>query len=278
MTTTILARPPRRTARFPITWRVTIGYLLLMLALPLLALFSKAFTTTPSEFWRIATAPIALSAYEVTFVTAFVTAMINGVFGTIVAWVLVKYEFPGKRIIDAIVDLPFALPTAVAGLTLATVYSKTGWVGGLLAPLGIKIAYTRWGVAIAMLFTSLPFVVRTVEPVLAEMEQEMEEAAWSLGASPGQTFWRVTLPPLVPAISTGVALGFSRAVGEFGSVVMIASNTPMQDLVAPVLIFQRLEQYDVVGATVIGCVLLIISLALLFSINLLQAWGRRYAQ
>jgi sulfate/thiosulfate transport system permease protein len=278
MTTTILARPPRRTARFPITWRVTIGYLLLMLALPLLALFSKAFTTTPSEFWRIATAPIALSAYEVTFVTAFVTAMINGVFGTIVAWVLVKYEFPGKRIIDAIVDLPFALPTAVAGLTLATVYSKTGWVGGLLAPLGIKIAYTRWGVAIAMLFTSLPFVVRTVEPVLAEMEQEMEEAAWSLGASRGQTFWRVTLPPLLPAISTGVALGFSRAVGEFGSVVMIASNTPMQDLVAPVLIFQRLEQYDVVGATVIGCVLLMISLALLFSINLLQAWGRRYAQ
>jgi sulfate/thiosulfate transport system permease protein len=270
--------PARRTARFPIAWRVTIGYLLLMLALPLLALFSKAFTTTPSEFWRIATAPIALSAYEVTFVTAFVTAMINGVFGTIVAWVLVKYEFPGKRIIDAIVDLPFALPTAVAGLTLATVYSKTGWVGSLLAPLGIKIAYTRYGVAIAMLFTSLPFVVRTVEPVLAEMEVEMEEAAWSLGASRGQTFWRVTLPPLLPAISTGIALGFSRAVGEFGSVVMIASNTPMQDLVAPVLIFQRLEQYDVVGATVIGCVLLIISLALLFSINLLQAWGRRYAQ
>ncbi len=279
MTTANLpANPARRATRFPITWRVTIGYLILMLGLPLIALFSKAFTTTPSEFWRIATAPIALSAYEVTFVTAALTAMINGVFGTIVAWVLVKYEFPGKRIIDAIVDLPFALPTAVAGLTLATVYSKTGWVGGLLAPLGIKIAYTRWGVAIAMLFTSLPFVVRTVEPVLAEMEREMEEAAWSLGASPGQTFWRVTLPPLLPAISTGVALGFSRAVGEFGSVVMIASNTPMQDLVAPVLIFQRLEQYDVVGATVIGCVLLLISLALLFSINLLQAWGRRYAQ
>jgi sulfate/thiosulfate transport system permease protein len=278
MTTTLPANPARRAARCPIAWRVTIGYLILMLGLPLLALFSKAFTTTPSAFWRIATAPIALSAYEVTFVTAFITATINGVFGTIVAWVLVKYEFPGKRIIDAIVDLPFALPTAVAGLTLATVYSKTGWVGGLLAPFGIKIAYTRWGVAIAMLFTSLPFVVRTVEPVLAEMEQEMEEAAWSLGASPGQTFWRVTLPPLLPAISTGVALGFSRAVGEFGSVVMIASNTPMQDLVAPVLIFQRLEQYDVVGATVIGCVLLLISLALLFSINLLQAWGRRYAQ
>ncbi len=277
-TATRPANLARRPLRFPITWRVTIGYLLLMLGVPLLALFSRAFSTSPSEFWRIATAPIALSAYEVTFVTAFVTAMINGVFGTIVAWVLVKYEFPGKRLIDAIVDLPFALPTAVAGLTLATVYSQTGWVGGLLAPLGLKIAYTRWGVAIAMLFTSLPFVVRTVEPVLAEMEQEMEEAAWSLGASRGQTFWRVTLPPLLPAISTGVALGFSRAVGEFGSIVMVASNTPFKDLVAPVLIFQRLEQYDVVGATVIGCVLLIISLALLFSINLLQTWGRRYAQ
>jgi sulfate/thiosulfate transport system permease protein len=268
----------RRPLQFPITWRVTIGYLALMLGLPLLALFSKAFSTSPSEFWRIATEAKALSAYEVTFVTALVTALINGVFGTIVAWVLVKYEFPGKRLIDAIVDLPFALPTAVAGLTLATVYSKTGWIGGLLAPFGIKIAYTRWGVAIAMLFTSLPFVVRTVEPVLAEMEKDMEEAAWSLGASPGQTFWRVTLPPLLPAISTGVALGFSRAVGEFGSTVMVASNTPFKDLVAPVLIFQRLEQFDVIGATVIGCVLLLISLALLFSINLLQAWGRRYAQ
>jgi sulfate transport system permease protein len=264
--------------RFPITWRVTVGYMLLMLGMPLIALFSKAFSTQPSEFWRIATNPIALSAYEVTFVTALIAALINGLFGTIVAWVLVKYEFPGRRLIDAIVDLPFALPTAVAGLTLATVYSKTGWVGGLLAPLGIKLAFTRLGVAIAMLFTSLPFVVRTVEPVLAEMEKEMEEAAWSLGASRLQTFWQVTLPPLFPAILTGVALGFSRAVGEFGSVVMVASNTPFKDLVAPVLIFQRLEQYDVVGATVIGCVLLMISLMLLLTINLLQAWGKRYAQ
>ncbi|MBE9032464.1 sulfate ABC transporter permease subunit CysT [filamentous cyanobacterium LEGE 11480] len=269
------SRKPR--SRFPLAWRVTLGYMVLMLGLPLIALFSKAFSTSPGEFWRIATAPIALSAYEVTFVTALIAACFNGVFGTIVAWVLVKYEFPGRRLIDAIVDLPFALPTAVAGLTLATVYSKTGWVGGLLAPLGIKLAYTRLGVMIAMLFTSLPFVVRTVEPVLAEMEKDMEEAAWSLGASRAQTFWQVSLPPLLPAISTGVALGFSRAVGEFGSTVMVASNTPFKDLVAPVLIFQRLEQYDVVGATVIGCVLLMISLTLLISINLLQAWGKRYA-
>lgn len=276
--TTVISPKRARRSPFPLTWRITLGYMILMLGLPLLALFSKAFSTQPAEFWQIATAPIALSAYEVTFVTAAITALINGVFGTTVAWVLVKYEFPGRRLIDAIVDLPFALPTAVAGLTLATVYSKTGWIGGLLAPLGIKIAFTRFGVAIAMLFTSLPFVVRTVEPVLAEMEKEMEEAAWSLGASRLQTFWQVTLPPLLPAILTGVALGFSRAVGEFGSTVMVASNTPFRDLVAPVLIFQRLEQYDVVGATIIGCVLLMISLTLLIGINLLQAWGKRYAQ
>ncbi|MFM2430576.1 MAG: sulfate transport system permease protein [Cyanobacteriota bacterium] len=264
--------------QLPITANVTIAYLALMLALPLLALFSRAFSTNPSDFWRIATDPIARSAYEVTFVTALIAAVINGIFGTIVAWVLVKYKFPGRRVIDAIVDLPFALPSAVAGLTLATVYSKTGWVGGLLAPLGIKLAYTRLGVVIAMLFTSLPFVVRTVEPVLAEMEQDMEEAAWSLGASRSQTFLRVTLPPLLPAITTGMALGFSRAVGEFGSTVMVASNTPLKDLVAPVLIFQKLEQYDVVGATVIGTVMLLISLVMLLTINLLQAWGKRYAQ
>jgi sulfate/thiosulfate transport system permease protein len=278
-----MARPipksiPQSRLKLPLTANVTIAYLVIMLALPLLALFSRAFSTSPSEFWRIATDPIAQSAYAVTFITALIAALINGIFGTIVAWVLVKYEFPGRRVIDAIVDLPFALPSAVAGLTLATVYSKTGWVGGLLAPLGIKIAYTRLGVAIAMLFTSLPFVVRTVEPVLAEMEQDMEEAAWSLGASRSQTFLQVTLPPLLPAITTGMALGFSRAVGEFGSTVMVASNTPLKDLVAPVLIFQRLEQYDVVGATVIGTVMLLISLLLLLTINLLQAWGKRYAQ
>jgi sulfate transport system permease protein len=262
--------------RIPWLWVITIGYLSIMLFLPTSALLVKAMTEKPGDFWRIATSPISLSAYEVTFVTALITAVINGLFGTLVAWVLVRYTFPLKRIIDAAVDLPFALPTSVAGLTLATVYSENGWIGSFFAPFGIKIAFTRLGVGIAMLLISLPFVVRTVQPVLSEMEKEVEEAAWSLGASRFATFWRVILPPLMPALLTGVALGFSRAVGEFGSVVIVASNTPFKDLIAPVLVFQRLEQYDYSGATVIGAVLLAISLLMLFLINLLQAWGRRY--
>ncbi|MFM2432139.1 MAG: sulfate transporter permease subunit CysT [Cyanobacteriota bacterium] len=258
-------------------WRITIGYLLVMLIIPVSAMFLKASTEKPADFWRIATTPIALSAYDVTFTTALFAAILNGVFGTLIAWMLVRYDFPLKRIVEASVDLPFALPTSVAGLTLATVYSDNGWIGSLLAPLGIKIAFTRLGVGMAMLFISLPFVVRTVQPVLQEMEADVEEAAWCLGASPWQTFWRVILPPLFPAVLTGVALGFSRAVGEYGSTVIIASNTPFKDLIAPVLIFQRLEQYDYSGATVIGVVLLMISLLILLLINLLQAWGRRYS-
>ncbi len=257
-------------------WRITLLYLTIMLFLPMAALLLKASTKNPIEFWQIATSSVALSAYEVTFVTALIAAALNGIFGTLVAWVLVRYDFPLKRIIDAAVDLPFALPTSVAGLTLATVYSQNGWVGSLFAPFGIKIAFTRLGVAVAMIFISLPFVVRTLQPVLQEMDQQIEEAAWSLGASDQQTFWRVILPPLMPAILTGVALGFSRAVGEYGSVVIVASNIPYKDLIAAVLIFQRLEQYDYAGATVIGTVLLGISLLILLAINLLQAWGRRY--
>jgi sulfate transport system permease protein len=225
----------------------------------------------------VATGSIALSAYNVTFVTALAAGSINGVMGTIVAWVLVRYQFPGKKIIDAAVDLPFALPTSVAGLVLATVYSEKGWIGQLFVPFGIKIAFTRWGVFVAMLFISLPFVVRTLQPVLQELEDEAEEAAWSLGATEFQTFWRVIFPPLIPPILTGIALGFARAVGEFGSVVLVASNIPYQDLIAPVLVFQRLEEYDYTGATVIGAVLLMVSLVLLLVINLLQQWGRRYA-
>lgn len=247
-----------------------------MLLLPMVAMFQKASSTTPAKFWSIATSPVALGTYNVTFITALLVALLNGFFGTLIAWVFVRYDFPGKRIIDATVDLPFALPTAVAGLTLSTVYSDNGWVGSLLAPMGIKVSFTRLGVAVAMTFISLPFVVRTVQPVLQEMERDIEEAAWSLGASQLQTFWRVILPPLLPAILTGVALGFSRAVGEYGSSVIIASNTPFKDLIAPVLIFQRLEQYDYTGATVIGTVLLLISLFMLLGINWLQAWGRRY--
>lgn len=263
-------------SRFTWPWRITIGYLTLMLLLPVAALLLKASTANPAEFWKIATSPIALSAYNVTFFTSLIAAVINGVFGTLVAWVLVRYDFPLKRFIDAAVDLPFALPTSVAGLTLATVYSDNGWIGSLFAPFGIKIAFTRLGVGIAMIFISLPFVVRTVQPVLSEMEKDIEEAAWCLGASQWQTFWRVILPPLLPAILTGVALGFSRAVGEYGSIVIVASNVPFKDLIAPVLIFQRLEQYDYAGATVIGTVLLGISLLMLLAINILQAWRKRY--
>jgi sulfate/thiosulfate transport system permease protein len=247
-----------------------------MLLLPITALLVNAATINPQEFWAKATSPIALSAYEVTFVTALGTALVNGVFGTLIAWVLVRYDFPGKKIINGIIDLPFALPTSVAGLTLATIYSPKGLIGGMLAPLGIKIAFTRLGVVIAMLFVSLPFVVRTLQPVLEEMEKETEEAAWSLGATPSQTFWQVILPPLMPAILTGVTLGFSRSVGEYGSIVMVSANRPFQDLIASVLIWQSLESYDIVGATAIGTVLLLISLVLLLLINWLQAWGQRY--
>ncbi|MBN3923268.1 MAG: sulfate ABC transporter permease subunit CysT [Nostoc sp. NMS4] len=262
--------------RVPWTWRITIGYLTVMLFIPIAAMFLKASTETPARFWAIATSDVALATYNVTFFTAIFAALLNGVFGTLIAWVLVRYDFPLKRVIDATVDLPFALPTSVAGLTLATVYSDKGWIGSLLAPLGIKVSFTRTGVAVAMIFISLPFIVRTVQPVLQEMEREIEEASWCLGASQWQTFWKVILPPLFPTILTGVALGFSRAVGEYGSTVIISSNTPYQDLIAPVLIFQRLEQYDYSGATVIGIVLLSISLVLLLAINFLQAWARRY--
>lgn len=280
MTANATSRRPRRRWAWPqnlsIPWQVTIGYMLLLLLLPFAAMFSKASTLPIESFWETATAPIALATYQATFLTAFLAAAVNGLAGFIVAWVLERYQFPGKRLLDAAIDLPFALPTAVAGLTLATVYSETGWIGSLLAPLKIRVSFTITGVWIAMLFISLPFVVRTLQPVIREIESELEEAAWSLGASPWQTFTRVLLPPLLPATITGVALGFARSVGEFGSVVLIASNVPFQDLVASVLIFQKLEQYDIEGATVIGTTMLLISLVMLLIINLLQAWGRRY--
>lgn len=281
----VSAHPQRNSARknlflqlskFSWPWRITFAYLSIMLLLPVAALILKASSESPANFWKIATSPVALATYDVTFVTSLIAALIDGVFGLLIAWVLVRYEFPLKRFIDAAIDLPFALPTSVAGLTLATVYSENGWIGSLLAPLGIKVAFTRLGVGVAMLFISLPFVVRTLQPVLQEMEHEIEEAAWSLGATQWQTFWRVLLPPLFPALLTGLALGFARAVGEYGSVVIVASNVPYKDLIASVLIIQRLEQYDYSGATVIGTVLLGISLLILLAINFLQAWGRRY--
>jgi len=262
--------------KIPWAWVITFTYLAFLLILPIAALLTKAASEPFESFWKTATSPLAVSSYEITFVTAFAAAAVNGVFGTLIAWVLVRYDFFGKRFLEAVVDLPFALPTAVAGLTLATVYSEKGWIGSLLAPAGFKIAFTRIGVWIAMMFISLPFIVRTVQPVLTELEKEIEEAAWSLGASKFQTFIQVLLPPLTPAILTGVALGFSRAVGEYGSTVIIASNTPFKDLITPILIFQRLEQYDYVGATVIGTVMLGISFVSLLAINLLQAWSKRY--
>ena len=262
--------------KIPWTWVITFVYLAFLLILPIAAMLTKAVSEPFESFWKTATSPLALSSYEITFVTAFAAAAVNGVFGTLIAWVIVRYNFFGKRFLEAVVDLPFALPTAVAGLTLATVYSEKGWIGSLFAPAGFKIAFTRLGVWIAMMFISLPFIVRTVQPVLTELEKEIEEAAWSLGASKFQTFMQVILPPLTPAILTGVALGFSRAVGEYGSTVIIASNTPFKDLITPILIFQRLEQYDYVGATVIGTVMLGISFVSLLAINLLQAWSKRY--
>lgn len=265
-------------SKISLPWTVTIGYLTIMLLIPMTALIFKSSTLGFSKFWEIATSDVAISAYQVTFITALFAGFINGLMGTLLAWVLVRYEFPGRKIFDAMIDIPFALPTAVAGLVLATVYSPNGWIGRFFTPFDIKIAFSQLGVFVAMLFISLPFVVRTLQPVLQEMEKETEEAAWALGANDWETFRLVILPPLIPPILTGIALGFSRAVGEYGSIVVIASNIPFQDLIAPVLVFQRLEEYDYVGATVIGAVLLLISLILLLVINFLQQWGRSYAE
>ncbi len=252
---------------------VMVLYLAVMLVLPLVALLVKGFALPPDRFWQIATSPLALATYAINFSLALLAALTNGIMGTLVAWVLVRYDFPGKKVIDASIDIPFALPTAVAGVVLTAIYSDSGTIGRWLSHLGIQIAFARPGVYLAMVFVSLPFVIRTLQPVLNDMEKEVEEAAWCLGSSPATTFWQVIFPPLVPHILTGVALAFSRAVGEFGSVVIIASNLPFEDLIASVLIFQKLEQYDIQGATVIGIVMLFLSLFMLFLINLLQKWG-----
>jgi sulfate/thiosulfate transport system permease protein len=257
-------------------WFFTLFYLLFMLILPIISLLTTASETLFLRFWQIATEPVAMSAYFVTISMAFVACVFNAFFGFILAWVLVRYDFFGKKLVDAAVDLPFALPTAVAGFTLATVYSDQGWIGALFLNLGVQIIFTRLGVMIAMIFVSFPFVVRTLQPVLQEMEIELEEAAWSLGASPWQSFRKVVFPPLIPALVTGITLAFSRAIGEYGSIVIVASNFPLKDLIASVLIFQNLEQYDYLGATVIGTVVLLLSLILLFSIHFLQSWNQNY--
>jgi len=260
---------------FPLTLGYTLVYLSLMVLIPLSAVFLKSMSLSLEEFWTIISAPRVVASYQISFGISLLAATINAVFGLIFAWVLVRYHFPGKRIIDALVDLPFALPTAVAGIALTALYAGNGWVGQWLEPLGLKVAFTPLGILVALTFIGLPFVVRTVQPVLEDLDTELEEAAASLGANRGQTFWWVILPMLTPALLTGFALAFARAVGEYGSVIFIAGNVPMVSEITPLLIITKLEQYDYVGATAIAVVMLVFSFILLFLINGLQIWANR---
>ena len=250
-------------------------YIFFLLVLPLGALFLLILKSDFALVIQKATDPIAVTAYFFTLRLAFLAACINTIFGFITTWVLVRYDFKGKKILDAAIDLPFALPTSVAGLTLATIYGDQGWIGSILKNFNIEIVFTQFGVLLAMIFVSFPFIIRTLQPVLQELEITLEEAAWSLGASPWQTFSRIILPSLWPSIFTGFTLSFSRALGEFGSIVMISSNLPLKDLVASVLIYQSLEQYDYVGASVIGAVVLLLALASLLLINIFQSFKFR---
>lgn len=255
---------------FGLSMGFTVFYLCIIVLLPVSALFLKTAALSWEQFWGIILDPRVLAAYRISFVTAFCAAIINACFGLLVAWVLVRYRFPGKRLIDGTVDLPFALPTAVAGIALTTMYAENGLVGSLLAKLGIKVAFTPLGITIALVFIGLPFVVRTVQPVLQELEREVEEAATSLGASRFTIFARVLLPPLFPALLTGFALAFARGLGEYGSVVFISGNMPMKTEIAPLLIMTKLEQYDYPGATAVAMVMLLVSFILLLLINVLQ--------
>ncbi|HEX9174386.1 MAG TPA: sulfate ABC transporter permease subunit CysT [Telluria sp.] len=262
---------------FGLSLGFTIFYLALIVLIPLSAVFLKTFTMTWEAFWAAVTSERVMASYRLSFGASLIAAALNVVFGGIVAWVLVRYRFPGKRFIDALVDLPFALPTAVAGITLTALYSHNGWIGQYLAKLGIKVAFTPLGVVLALTFIGLPFVVRTVQPVLEDVERELEEAAASLGATSLQTFIRVVLPTITPALLTGFALAFARATGEYGSVIFIAGNIPLVSEITPLFIITKLEQYDYAGATAIAVVMLVASFLLLLTINLLQAWTRRRA-
>ncbi|MBK7352440.1 MAG: sulfate ABC transporter permease subunit CysT [Nitrosomonas sp.] len=253
----------------------TLLYLSLVVLIPLSATFIRAAELTWSEFWMVVTTPRVMASYRLTFGASFIAALINAIFGLLIAWVLVRYQFTGKKIVDALIDLPFALPTAVAGITLTALYAGNGWFGQFLAPLGIKVAYTPIGVFVALTFIGLPFVVRTVQPILEDIEVELEEAAAMLGASRLQTFARIIFPTILPALMTGFALAFARAIGEYGSVIFIAGNMPMVSEITPLLIITKLEQYDYAGATAIAVVMLVTSFVLLLIINLLQWWGRR---
>ena len=257
---------------FGLSLGYTIAYLSLIVLVPLSAVFLKASSLSLSEFWSVVTAPRVLASYRLSFGASLLAAAINTVFGLMLAWVLVRYRFPGKKVVDALVDLPFALPTAVAGIALTALYAKNGWLGQYLEPLGIKVAFGPLGVLVALIFIGLPFVVRTVQPVLEDLDTEIEEAATSLGAHRWQTFRLIILPILLPALLTGFALAFARAVGEYGSVIFIAGNIPMVSEITPLMIITKLEQYDYAGATAIAAVMLMFSFVLLLAINGLQAW------
>lgn len=263
---------------FKLSLGYTLLYLSLIVLIPLSAAFFKTAQLSWVEFWQIVTAARVVASYKLTFGASLIGACINAVFGLLTAWVLVRYSFPGKRVIDALVDLPFALPTAVAGIALTAIYAKNGWIGSLLESYGIKVAFTPVGVVVALTFIGLPFVVRTVQPVLEDLETEAEEAAASLGANRWQTFYKVIFPALVPALLTGFALAFARAIGEYGSVIFIAGNMPMVSEITPLIIITKLEQYDYTGATAVAVVMLVISFALLLVINGLQWWATRRNQ
>jgi sulfate/thiosulfate transport system permease protein len=260
---------------FNLTLGYTLLYLCLVVLIPLAALVLKSFTLTADQFWTAVSSPRVLASYRLTFGASFIAALANVVFGLLVAWVLVRYSFPGKRIVDALVDLPFALPTAVAGISLTALLAGNGWIGQYLEPHGIKLAFTPNGVVIALIFIGLPFVVRTVQPVLEESEKELEEAAMCLGATRLQTFTKVIFPSIAPALLTGFAMAFARAIGEYGSVIFIAGNMPMVSEITPLIIIGKLEQYDYAGATAVAVVMLFFSFVLLLVINALQAWQRK---
>ena len=277
-----MAAPTRRTRTirvlpgFKLTLGFTLFYLGLIVLIPLSAVFWETSSLTWAQFWNTVTMPTALASYRLTFGASFLAALVNATFGFVVAWVLVRYQFFGKQLVDALVDLPFALPTAVAGITLASLYAHAGWVGRWLAPLGIQVANTQLGVFVALTFIGLPFIVRTVQPILEDLDAELEEAAASLGANRWQTFWRVILPMVAPALLTGFTLAFARALGEYGSVIFIAGNIPLKTQITPVVIMGELDMFDYGKATALAVVLLVVSFLLLLGANLLQWWTNRY--
>jgi sulfate transport system permease protein len=277
MSTLVVSRraPKRVLPGFGLTLGYTLFYLALIVLIPLSALIFKTFTLTWEQFWAAVASPRVVASYQLTFGASFLAALVNAVFGLLVAWVLVRYPFPGKKVVDALVDLPFALPTAVAGISLTALLASNGWIGSILEPHGITLAFNRNGIVIALIFIGLPFVVRTVQPVLEDAEKELEEAATCLGATRWQTFRHVIFPTIAPALLTGFAMAFARGVGEYGSVIFIAGNMPMLSEITPLIIIGKLEQYDYAGATAVALVMLLASFVMLMAINALQAWQRK---